>query len=97
MNEEYVVMEGDYCYVDTPVFTGLGNCCSYNRKLIMTKEAFRECYRKWILEEREQKKGRWIKHSDNVGNWWECDQCGTDWDGPANYCPNCGCKMEVEG
>ena len=44
----------------------------------------------------KQRTGRWIKHSDNVGNWWECDQCGTDWGGAVNYCPNCGCAMKGE-
>ena len=96
MNEEYVVMEGDYCYVDTPVFTGLGNCCSYNRKLIMTKEAFRECYRKWILEEQERKMGRW-KITGTEPTVYKCSECGEICCCQGRYCPECGAKMqEVE-
>ena len=40
----------------------------------------------------QQKKGCWIEHSDEIGKWYECDQCHTDWGGPVNYCPNCGAK-----
>ena len=44
-----------------------------------------------------EKVGQWIKHSDESGKWYECDQCHTDWSGSVNYCPNCGVKMvEVE-
>ena len=41
----------------------------------------------------QQKVGRWIEHFDQIGKWYECDQCHTDWGGPVNYCPNCGAKM----
>lgn len=44
----------------------------------------------------QQRTGRWIERSDIIGKWYECDQCHTDWGGSVNYCPNCGCKMEVE-
>ena len=40
--------------------------------------------------------GRWIEHFDESGKWYECDQCHTDWGGPVNYCPNCGCAMGVD-
>lgn len=40
--------------------------------------------------------GQWIEHFDEIGKWYECDQCHTDWGGAVNYCPNCGAKMEVE-
>lgn len=53
MAKEYVEFEGDNCYVDTPI-NHLGDCCDYQRRLVMTKEAFKECYKKWILEEKEQ-------------------------------------------
>ena len=54
MAKEYVEFEGDNCYVDTPIYYH-GDCCDYQRRLVMTKEAFKECYKKWILEEQEQK------------------------------------------
>lgn len=41
----------------------------------------------------QQKMGRWIEHFDQIGKWYECDQCHTDWGGTVNYCPNCGAKM----
>lgn len=44
----------------------------------------------------QQRIGEWIEHFDEIGKWYECDQCHTDWGGPVNYCPNCGAKMEVE-
>lgn len=42
----------------------------------------------------QQRTGRWIERFDEIGKWYECDQCHTDWGGPVNYCPNCGAKME---
>ena len=44
----------------------------------------------------QQRAGMWIEHFDEIGKWYECDQCHTDWGGSVNYCPNCGAKMEVE-
>ena len=45
----------------------------------------------------QPRSGEWIERFDEIGKWYECDQCHTDWGGPVNYCPNCGCKMtEVE-
>ena len=41
----------------------------------------------------QQKMGRWIERSDEIGKWYECDQCHTDWGGPVNYCPHCGARM----
>lgn len=41
----------------------------------------------------QPKTGTWIEHSDEIGKWYECDQCYTAWGGPVNYCPNCGAKM----
>ena len=47
--------------------------------------------------------GRWEKIDDCCGDYhWRCLLCGIEWvfeaDGPAengaNYCPNCGAKME---
>ena len=43
------------------------------------------------------KKGKWIDYCGGV----KCDQCGFECDdtyylGEANYCPNCGARMEGE-
>ena len=55
----------------------------------------RECVREELPSINPQPKtGRWIEHFDEIGKWYECDQCHTDWGGPVNYCPNCGAKME---
>jgi len=50
----------------------------------------------------EPKRGRWIHHPEiGWGETWLCDQCGekttsTVMGKPrANFCPNCGAKMEV--
>lgn len=55
----------------------------------------------------ERKTGRWIKHKDR--SCWYCSECNVDdyyayswncdtgeYEFQDNYCPNCGCKMEVE-
>lgn len=41
-----IVIEGDYCYLEKPILS-VDNV--YSRELVMTKEAFIECYEKWIL------------------------------------------------
>lgn len=43
----------------------------------------------------EPRKGKWIDYCGGV----KCDQCGFECDdtyylGEANYCPNCGARME---
>ena len=104
MAEEYVVIEDDRCYVDTPVFTGRGDCCDYKRQLIMTREVFQECYKKWILEEQEQMTGRWTRelirneYGGCIGAKMICSECGQDngYDKRMKFCPNCGAKQEVE-
>lgn len=53
--------------------------------------------------EQERKEGRWEK-MEARGRVYRCNQCGNflDFDGvnvgrgDANYCPNCGAKMEGE-
>lgn len=46
-------------------------------------------------EDAEPRKGKWIDYCGGV----KCDQCGFECDdtyylGEANYCPNCGARME---
>ena len=43
-----IVVEGDYCFLEKPILSVDNDM--FSRELIMTKEAFIECYRKWILE-----------------------------------------------
>ena len=44
--------------------------------------------------------GRWQK---TVDCWMECSACGDEWNGNVvpiedfHCCPNCGCKMDLEG
>ena len=56
----------------------------------------------WKEEKRPQ--GKWLEESSETGalgikyTWVRCNRCG--WDNslviPKNFCPNCGCIMEVE-
>jgi hypothetical protein len=48
---EAVVVTDDSVYVDTPI-PGHGEN-TFNRQLVMTKEAFIECYEKWIANKEE--------------------------------------------
>ena len=45
-----IVVEGDYCFLEKPI---LSVDDMYSKELIMTKEAFIECFKKWILEEQK--------------------------------------------
>lgn len=48
-----------------------------------------------------ERQGKWIKMAEGWGSLWKCDQCGevtveTVMGKPrANYCPNCGARMEA--
>lgn len=53
------------------------------------------------------RRGRWIGTADGyadgelVYDMWKCSACGFDADGADEkpgwrYCPNCGCKMDLE-
>ena len=49
----------------------------------------------------QQRTGRWRKISmdkyiQHSTYYYECSECGDQHIGQVNYCPNCGCKMEVE-
>ena len=49
----------------------------------------------------QQRTGRWKrisidKYSEHAQYWYRCDKCGKDNFGNTDFCPKCGCKMEVE-
>ena len=46
----------------------------------------------------QPKAGRWIRQTDDYHDYYECEQCGiaVGLDDIKNYCPNCGCWMEIE-
>lgn len=56
---------------------------------------------KWIYDGEERKTGKWIRVDSNT---FKCSNCGNFLNfhgvnagrGDANYCPNCGAKMEVD-
>lgn len=48
------------------------------------------------------KHGRWIENSDpgqNINEHYMCSECGCTFHNWANdnYCPNCGCKIDLDG
>lgn len=48
-SNEYIAIEGDKCYRITPMPQyGEGMC---KQELVMTKEIFEACYKRWILGE----------------------------------------------
>lgn len=47
---QQIVIDGDNCYVDTHMFGD-----TYERRLVMTKEIFLDCYKRWVLGEEEDK------------------------------------------
>lgn len=59
----------------------------------------REGYRKGIEDARPT--GKWIDNQDNIGGGINCSICGKmlpcsdEYWYEANYCPNCGARMEV--
>lgn len=61
---------------------------------------FKHEFYMWTIE---PKRGRWIRRPyDYHDNTYECSVCGEPWtfmdgtpeDNGANYCPNCGARME---
>lgn len=41
--EQKIIFEGNRCYVETPIYPD-----SAKRELVMTKEVFIECYKRWV-------------------------------------------------
>ena len=48
-----------------------------------------------LPKETRQKKGKWKKYLKE-GLKWKCSICGSRFDTPWRFCPNCGCQMEGE-
>ena len=44
-----------------------------------------------------ERHGKWISKNSTFKNRWLCSECGYTWyfdTAEANYCPNCGAKMD---
>ena len=54
MSEYYIVVDEDKCYLDKPILDCNGDEIGYRRTVVMTKEAFIECYNKWIKGEESE-------------------------------------------
>ena len=61
--DSYTVVEDDAVYVETMIGDPCGFVSTASRQLIMTKEAFIECYRRWILN-REDNDGQLCRHTE---------------------------------
>ena len=48
------------------------------------------------LKPYEERKGEWIRQTDDYHDYYECDNCGiaVGLDDIRNYCPRCGAKMK---
>lgn len=44
----------------------------------------------------QQRTGRWVKEGQGGRYKWMCSNCGTHHRALYDYCPSCGCKMEVK-
>lgn len=62
--------------------------------IIEAMQAIMDCS---TADVRENVRGEWVE--DDYG-YIHCSHCGMEWDEPehpkTNYCPNCGCFMEVD-
>ena len=51
-----------------------------------------------VVDAEPVRHGKWVYHEDDIMSWNSCSLCGCeafDLHG-ANYCPNCGAKMNLE-
>lgn len=46
--KQQIIFDGDKCYLEVHIYGA-----KYERKLVMTKEVFIECYNKWIKENKD--------------------------------------------
>lgn len=49
--EQKIIFEDDACYVETPIESEYATYAL--KELVMTKEAFIQCYEKWIMENKD--------------------------------------------
>lgn len=95
--------EFEWCH-DCKEYDQTEHCCHRWTKVI------RQTVEEIKAEQPERKSGKWINEHwdgdsnfriDGRGNCWlvrECSNCHEEIKGnPANYCPNCGCRMLKEG
>ena len=56
MKGYYITVDDEYCYAERPTYREDGAVTGFTKTLLMTKEAFVECYNKWIKAENEDNK-----------------------------------------
>ena len=68
--------------------------CRKRCLVIVTSELFNETKARWSAE--PVRHGHWETYLTE-GLRWKCSECGSRFETPYHYCPNCGAKMdEVE-
>lgn len=45
-----IIVDNERCYIHQGEYNSIGDIVGYYEKTIITKEAFIECYEKWIKE-----------------------------------------------
>ena len=95
----YKDRERDFAFCSPKIFGVVLKVMDYDRNVVWERSE--------PVEHAPVKYGRWIGTADGyadgelVYDIWECSECGYDADGADekpnwNYCPNCGCKMDLE-
>lgn len=78
MSKIYFKVEGSVVIKYTPI-PGIDN--AYKNEVVMTKDIFRECYKKWINQEPET--GHWVEETISMGS-------------RKVFCSECGCSAPFE-
>lgn len=49
-DKTYFTIDNEKIVKEVPIYRGDFECCGYKKEIVMTKDAFIECYNKWIKE-----------------------------------------------